>query len=152
VARSTVLLVVIGMLFAVAIAAAAAVASIRGGEDELPEGTPGRVVQLYLRAVEDHDATKAYSYLSPELAERCRQFPKEVITRRGDTSIRATLDETRIEGPTATVRVELTETFDNSPFGQSDPRQTIVFELEQVNGEWRFSESPWLLYCPPKTP
>lgn len=151
-ARSTVLLIVIGVLFAVAIAAAAVIASIRGGEDDLPEGTPGRVVQLYLKAVEDRDATKALTYLSPELASRCSTYPKEAITRRGDSSFRATLEETRIDGATATVRVELTETFRGAPFGQSDPKQTLVFELQQVSGEWRFSDSPWPLYCPPKLP
>lgn len=150
-ARSTVLLIVIGALLTVAIAAAAAVAAIRGAEDELPEGTPGRTVQLYLRAIEDRDATKAYSYLSPELASRCsRTFPKDAITNRGSASIRATLEETRIAGVTATVRVELTEHFGDAPFGQSDPKQKLVFQLEQVEGEWRFSESPWPLYCPPK--
>jgi len=151
-ARSTVLLIVIGALLTVVIAAAAAVAAIRGAEDELPEGTPGRTVQLYLRAIEDRDATRAYSYLSPELASRCSTFPKDAITYRGSASIRATLEEARIAGGTATVRVELTENFSDAPFGQSDPRQRLVFELQQIEGEWWFSESPWPLYCPPKFP
>jgi hypothetical protein len=151
-ARSTVLLIVLGVLFAVAIAAAAAISALRGGEEALPDGTPGRTVQLYLKAVEDHDAIEAFSYLSPELALRCATFPKDVITNRGDASIRATLEETRVEGNTASVRVELSENFNSSPFGQDGFDQTLLFELVQVGGEWKFSSSPWPLYCAAKLP
>lgn len=150
-ARSTLLLIAIGIVFVVAVAAAAAVVAIRGGEDELPDGSPERVVQLYLRAVEDHDATEAFSYLSPGLAERCTTS-RDMITQRANASIRATLEEATVEGSSATVRVELTETFNNAPFGQSDPRQKLVFDLELVDGRWLFSESPWPLYCMLKAP
>ncbi|MGE0133703.1 MAG: hypothetical protein AB7L91_06585 [Dehalococcoidia bacterium] len=151
-ARSTVLLIVIGLVLAAAIAAAAVVAAQRGGEDELPDGTPGRTVQLYLRAVEDQDAAEAFSYLSPEVTDRCSTMPREVISRRGDIAIRATLEETKIDGDAATVRVELTERYDSSPFGSSDPKQTIVFDLERIEGEWLFSQPPWPIFCPAKLP
>lgn len=150
--RSTLLLLLIAALFAIAVAAAATVAALRGGEDELPAGTPERTVQLYLKAVEEHDATAAFSYFAPSLSTRCGYLPREAISQRGDASIRATLDEVRIDGERATVRVDLTETFRNTPFGASDPKQTLTFELQRIEGDWRFAEAPWPFYCASKLP
>ncbi|HRC62676.1 MAG: hypothetical protein K1X87_02920 [Dehalococcoidia bacterium] len=148
--RSTLSLLVMAALLVIAVGAAALIASLRSGEDELPAGTPERTVQLYLKAVEDHDATEAFSYLAPSLSARCASFPREEITQRGSSSIRATLDEVRVDGDRATVRVGLSETFGNAPFGTSDPKQSLTFELQQIEGQWRFTEAPWPLYCAPK--
>lgn len=147
-ARSTVLLIVIALLLAATIGAAATVASLRGGEKQLPDGSPERAVQLYLNAIEDRDATAALAHLSPSLTARCGEIPRDMITARSEGSLRATLDDVRLDGNAATVRIQLTETFGGAPFGVSDPKQTLVFELERVNEEWRFSQMPWPLYCP----
>lgn len=151
-ARSTVLLIGIGVVLAAAIAVAATVAALRGNEQEFEAGTPERTVQEYLRAIEDRDATAAFAFLAPSLLSRCDP-PREMVTQRGSgTSIRATLDETKISGTTATVRVQVSETFRDSPFSGGDFKQSVVFELEQVDGAWRFSQMPWPLFCVTKPP
>lgn len=150
-ARSTVLLMAIGALLAAAIAVAATVAALRGDEEQFEAGTPERTVQDYLQAIEDRDPTAAFAFLSPGLLARCDP-PREVVTQRGGTSIRATLADREVTGNTATVRVELTESFRDSPFGGGGSKQTLSFELEQVDGAWRFSQMPWPLFCMTKPP
>jgi hypothetical protein len=145
--RSTLVLVSVAAALALLVAAAAAVAALTGNEERFADGTPERAVQEYLHAIEDQDATAAFAFLAPALVERCGQLPREMVTRRGDTAIRATLDRVVTRDGAATVHVDLSETFQDAPFGMSDPEQSLVFELSEVDGAWRFTQMPWPLYC-----
>ena len=146
-------LAIVGALIALAVVAGIVVTSFARGERLYPEGSPERTVQDYLHAVSDRDASKATSYLSPELTTRCEQTPRDGITNRSASSLRATLDRTTYRSDRqAEVQVRLTETYNESPFMGGNSTNTQVFVLTQTSGGWRFSESPWPLYCPPPTP
>ncbi len=143
-------LAIVGAGIALAVIAGIAVTSFAQGERLYAEGSPERTVQDYLHAVSDRDASKATSYLAPELATRCEQTPRDGITNRSTTSMRATLDRTTYRGDRqAEVQVRLTESYNDSPFSGGNSTYTQVFVLTQVSAGWRFSESPWPLYCPP---
>lgn len=140
----------IAVVLAMLLAVSALVAALFREEDRFDEGTPERAVQEYLKAVEDKDATAAFSFLSPALVARCGSPPREAVTQRGSAAIRAVLEKTVPRGATAAVHVSLTETFRDTPFVASDTDQSLVFELAQVEGEWEFAEMPWPFsyYCP----
>jgi hypothetical protein len=145
--RSTVVLALVAGALVLLIAGAALVAALSGNEERFADGTPQRAVQQYLHAIDDNDASAAFEFLAPALVERCGSLPRDIVTRRGDSALRATLDRVVNREGTATVYVELSETYEAAPFGISDPEQSLVFELAQVDGAWRFSEMPWPLYC-----
>lgn len=146
-------LAIVGAFIALAVIAGIVVTSFARGERVYAEGTPERSVQDYLRAVSDRDANRATSYLAPELATRCGQTPRDGITNRSSSSLRATLDRTTYRGDRqAEVQVRLTETYNESPFSGGNSAYTQVFVLTQADGAWRFSKSPWPLYCPAPTP
>jgi hypothetical protein len=145
--RSTVVLVLVAGALVLLVAGAALVAAFSGNEERFDDGTPERAVQEYLHAIEDQDASAAFEFLAPALIERCGQLPREIVTRRGDTTIRATLDQVETQDSAATVYVDLSETFEYAPFGMDDPEQSLVFELADIEGAWRFTEMPWPLYC-----
>ncbi|MEI6666233.1 MAG: hypothetical protein WCL53_08805 [Chloroflexota bacterium] len=123
-------------------------AATRGGPPSYPADSPEYTVQQYVRAVADRDATKATSYMSSELQARCDTLPRETITNRGRSSVRATLEDVKRSDKTATVRVGITESFGSGPFDGGDSTQTVVFELQQQADGWRFTDAPWPLYCP----
>ena len=142
-------LVIVGGVVALAVIAGIAVTVLASGERIYPEGSPERVVQDYLRAVNDRDATAAFGYLAPDLAAKCEPKPRDAISNRGSTSIRATLDRSEVRDSTAEVRVNLTETYGGgAPFGGGESTYTQTFVLKQIDGNWRFSEAPWPIYCP----
>jgi len=142
-------LVIVAGVVTVAVLAGIAITVLASGERQYAEGTPERAVQDYLRAVNDRDATTAMTYLAPALTERCK-FEREPISNRSTRSIRATLERTTVRDSTAEVRVRLTEAYNSdSPFGSGEYTHTQVFVLTQVQGQWRFVDPPWPLYCPP---
>src|SRR5262245_13840103 len=73
------------------------------------EGTPERAVQDYLAAIGDRDATAGMRFFSTELQARCRDYPRDAISRQSRQGLRATLERTTIHGDTAEVRVRITE-------------------------------------------
>jgi hypothetical protein len=115
-----------------------------------PADSPEYAVQQYVQAVADRDATKAFTYLSSELLDRCDTMPREAVTGRGRSNVRATLEETTIKGDTATVRVQITEVFGDAPFGGGESTQSLIFYLARTSAGWQFTDAPWPLYCPPK--
>lgn len=134
------------------IAGGVAASVMGGGARAYPDGSPERAVQQYLEAVAANDATRAMQFLSADLAKRCADYPKDVISNRGRQSVRATLEETTLRDGTASVRVTLIESYGSDPFGGGESNFSTVFELRQEGGAWRFSDSPWPLYCPPPSP
>lgn len=141
------LLLVAGVVAgAVVLAVAIALATQR--ETSFPAGSPEEAVQLYLRAVADREAELALSFMSSDLVDRCGELPRDAIDYRGDRTFRATLLRTTLRNEKAEVVVELRETYGTPPFdgGESVWQQTFVLVQEQ--GEWRFTETPWPLWCP----
>ena len=149
---STRWLIVIGALFAAAVVAGAAIAIMVDSEQEFAADSPEWTVQRYLRAVSDRDATGALALLSAGLEERCGGEPREAITRRRDRDLRVTLDETVETGDGTEVRVRITEFYGDPPFGGGESSHYQTFVLGREDGEWRFVEPPWPLYCPRPLP
>jgi hypothetical protein len=142
---STRWLVAIAGIVAVTVVVSTLVAVFADGEQEFEPGTPEAVVQSYLRAVADRDATRALSFLGEPVHDECAEIPRQAITQRGNTDFRATLEETFTTSDGAVVEVAITETYDGA-FG-GDSTWTYSFFLEQEDGEWLFSEVPWPFYC-----
>ena len=145
---STRWLIAVAAIIGVAVVASVLFAAFAGGEEEFPEGSPEAAVQSYLRAIADRDATAAVAFLSTDLTERCGEIPREAVVQRGDNRFRATLTETTTGDDTTRVEVEITEIYGDDPFGGSEYGSQQVFVLVQEDGEWRFDEVPWPLYCP----
>ena len=149
---STRWLVLAAAAVAVVIVAGVVASALGGRASTYPEGSPEHAVQQYLQAVADNDATRALAFLSADLARRCADYPREAISNRGRQSVRATLDETTLRDGTASVRVTLIESYGDAPFGGGESTQSTVFELQQEAGAWRFTQSPWPLFCPIPVP
>jgi hypothetical protein len=147
---STRWLVGVGVAVAAIVVVGVVVAAAGGRVRTYPEGSPERTVQQYLEAVSRHDAAAAYEYLDDDLAERCDDFrPQDPISSSGRDGVRAALEETTHRDGIAYVRVKLTESYGDSPFDGGESTHTQSFELTQRAEGWRFTESPWPLYCPP---
>ena len=138
-------LVVVGLLVVVGV-----VAAMGSQPRTYAEDSPEYTVQQYVRAVADRDTTKALSYMSADLIARCDSLPRDPISNRGSSNIRATLDEVTRRDTTAVVRVRITESYGEAPFGGGESNQDVTFELMQASDGWWFTEAPWPLYCPPK--
>ena len=141
----------LGVLIGVGLITAAGVAVALGTRaPSYPADSAEHAVQQYIGAVADRDATTAIALLSSEVVARCESLPREAITNRGRSSLRATLlDITPRDGVTV-VRVRITESYGDAPFGGGESNMEQTFELTRGGAGWRFVEAPWPLYCPPK--
>lgn len=139
----------VGGVLLVAAVVSAAVALMASGTQQFDEGTPERTVQRYLEAVAERDATTALALMSDELVARCGPMPRDSIIHRGTSRSSAALEETRVrDAGGVEIRVAITESWGDSPFGGGDSTWSVFFELVEQNGEWRFSVEPWPTYCP----
>lgn len=131
--------------------AAVVVASVREPA-ELPESSPGAVVQRYLRAVADGDRDAAEATFTAALAEGCRVVTSQrpMFPPGAPSSFEARLAGTRQLGDdTVEVRVELVESA-GGPFGGGYER-TEVFVVERTGDGWGLAEVSWPHYvCPPE--
>jgi hypothetical protein len=152
VSGSTRWLLLAAVVVVLVIAAGVGASVTGGGARTYPEGSPERAVQQYLQAVAENDAARATEFLSADLAKRCVDYPRDAISNRGRQSVRATLEETTLRNGTASVRVTLIESYGSDPFGGGESTFSTVFDLRQEGGAWRFSQSPWPLYCPAVAP
>lgn len=147
-AASTRWLVAVAGAVTVAVVVGVLVAALVDGEREFAPGTPEHTVQRYLRALADRDATTALALMSSDLETRCGTIPRETVTQRGEWRFRASLDETITRADVTEVHVRISETYGSPPFGGGESTWPHVFYLVQEEGEWRFNEVPWPLYCP----
>ncbi|MEI7925690.1 MAG: hypothetical protein WCI61_05840 [Chloroflexota bacterium] len=148
-ATSTRWLAIVAAVIVIAVGGGIVVTTVVGGERAYAPGTPERTVQDYLHAVSDRDATAAFTFLAPDLLAKCEPKPRESISNRGSNTLRATLDRAVTRDGVADVRVRLTESYNSDgPFSSGENTFTQSFILQQVSGEWRFSEAPWPIYCP----
>jgi len=142
----------VGVVVAIVVVLATVLTALADDEQEFSAGSPEATVQSYLRAVADSDATTAFTYLSPELLDRCGDFPRDVITQRGDYRFRATLVNTVQRDGTVEIEVDITERWGDGPFGGGESTWSQVFVLSQEDGTWLFTEPPWPTYCPNPKP
>jgi len=142
----------VGIVVAVVVITAAVLTALAEDEQQFPPGSPEAAVQSYLREVANGDATAAFAYLSSDLLDHCGDFPRDAITQRGNYRFRATLVETVERDAFVEVNVDVSERWGDPPFGGGESTWRQVFVLSQEDGAWRFSESPWPLYCPNPKP
>ena len=138
----------VAVVVVLVLAAGIGAAALGGRAPQYAEGSPERAVQDYLAAVGDRDSTAAQTFFSAELRSRCRDYPRDMISRQSRQGLRATLERTTVHGDTAEVRVRITESYGDAPFNSNESSHTEVFALVREDGQWRFTDSPWPLYCP----
>jgi hypothetical protein len=144
---STRWLVVVAGIISVVVIASTLVALLANGEQEFEPGTPEAAVQGYLRAVADSDATTALSYIADSVYDECADIPRDAILFRGNNDFRAVLRDTVSQREGVVVEVEITESYGGGLFGGESTWTTSFSLVRQADGEWRFSEVPWPLYC-----
>ena len=135
-----------GGVFLAVLLVASIVVGLTQRTTDLPEGTPERAVQLFLRAIEEEDFKSAYSVLSEETQRECNiehfvgaGFRPERLMKDS----RVTLKNTRLLNGTAVVEARVTQIGSNEPFGASEWSHEERFTLKQESGEWRLSEYFW---------
>ena len=142
----------------VAFSVVAAVLNRDREPDLLPEGSPGRVVQDYILAVQRGEPAAAYELLSREVRERCGPGDISVGTRysgRAEGSFSVRLVDTELEDDDAAVRIEIAEV--EAPrgiplFGGSAHFFDTTYRLVREQGEWRLNHPGWPGWsCPPKS-
>lgn len=143
--RANVVLVV-AVVAIVLLAVVAAVVSAGRDDAQADLATPEGTVQAYLEAVLDGDTEAAAALLvSPGSCDEADLQATDVVD-----SARVVLLETEVDeadgGATATVVVEVTELYDEGPFGSGGYGHTERLRLEEQDGGWRLSGVPWPLY------
>ena len=109
----------------------------------MKEGTPERVVQIYLQHLSEEDFENAYALLNEELKSECTF--REFITN-------STLAETRFKGDSLThkntnefeevaiVSIEVTSIQTSIPFGADETRREELFTLSLEDEIWKISD------------
>lgn len=126
--------VLVGVVVAVA-ALAVAVVALRPATAPLDPASPEGVVQQFLDAWLERDEDVAVSLLID--GEDCEPhfFDGE------DTTLRAVLEGTEVEGDRAEVRVAVTETY-GEPLDSSQYTSVETFDLERTEEGWRIDQLP----------
>jgi hypothetical protein len=109
----------------------------------MKEGTPERVVQIYLQHLSEEDFENAYALLNEELKSECTF--REFITN-------STLAKTRLKGDSLThkntnefeevaiVSIEVTSIQTSIPFGADETRREELFTLSLEDEKWKISD------------
>lgn len=138
--------------------AASVVMAVLGREREpelLPAGSPGRVVQEYILAVQQEDAHAAHALLSEERQQQCD--PDAVSEGafdlpRGSFSMRLVREEAGDDDALVTIEITSVDAPQEIPLlggGVSDHETT--YRLVREMGEWRLNQTFWPGWrCPPK--
>ncbi|MEC8891255.1 MAG: hypothetical protein VX426_05940 [Chloroflexota bacterium] len=116
----------------------------------MKEGTPERVVQIYLQHLYEEDFENAYALLNEELQSECTF--SEFLTN-------STLYKTRFKGDSLThkntnefekaaiVTIELTSIQTSIPFGADETRREELFTLSLEEGLWKISDLRFPTVC-----
>ena len=119
------------------------VLSINRKSHTMKEGTPERIVQIYLQHLSEEDFENAYALLNEELKSECTF--REFITN-------STLAKTRLKGDSLThkntnefeevaiVSIEVTSIQTSIPFGADETRREELFTLSLEDGIWKISD------------
>jgi hypothetical protein len=150
--RSRIVLLAIGGIVVVLIAVAVVMAV--QPPPQFDPATPEGAAQGYFGAVLDRDAGLAFSYLTDGIRDGCTRGELRHVTPDG---ARVVIANTEINGDTATVEVEISETWGEGPFGEGPfgaGPNTFTFDetlfMERHGDRWLISEPPWPIHvnCP----
>ena len=138
-----------GAALLAALLLASVVVALMEREEVFPKGTPESAVQRYLIAAEEEDFKTAHSLLSAELRGECsvEQLAGTPFGRYRDLAdSRVTLEDTIYLNGAAVVVVRVTRISGSGPFGTYESQHEQRYSISQEDGEWRFTEYPWLHY------
>lgn len=115
---------------------------------QLPADTPGGTVQRFYAALTAEDYEKAYTFLSDSMKSKPTQeeYVRYLMVQGSYLSEdeNVSLDEEKIYGDTAVVRIRTTHYYNSGPFGGSGQYSDIeTFQLHRDAGGWRFTELPY---------
>lgn len=119
----------------------------RGPATLTDPGSPEGVVQSYVTALLAGDKESAAGLLSSEATSECHA---NAFLDAGldDGNLRVGLVATTISGTNATVKVTISETMGNGPFGLGQSNYQDSFTLLKSGDTWLISAAPWpLLAC-----
>lgn len=108
--------------------------------------SPEGVVQSYVTAVLAGDTESASGLLTPEAVKECRANAM-YDTGFDAGSLRVGLVASTISGATATVKVTISESIGDGPFGLGQSDYQDSFTLQKINDSWLISQSPWPLWA-----
>lgn len=129
----------------VALAVVAGVVAATRDPVSLDPGSPEAVAQAYLAAIVRGDLAAA----ADQLAEESPCGLEDLAGAYLPPSVQITLDDATVQGDGAVVGVEITEAYDEGPFGSSGYSHTERLLLTREGADWRVTGSPWPMYgCP----
>jgi hypothetical protein len=134
---------VVGVVLAVAVAAAAIVTSLRPSP-ELDPNTPEGTVQAFFRAVEADDWDGVRALLSSPLQQECEA--SELAQFRDDVD-RAVIAEVDAAGSETIVEVRVSRVVVDDPLNPYTYEDTFQFVLTDDSGRLAVSELPWQFSC-----
>jgi hypothetical protein len=133
------LLVLLAVVVGLVVVAIAVVLST-GTPALRPADTPEGVSQRYARAVISGDQLGAEEFLSESSRERCNSSAPLY-----SENVRVALVGSEQRGDAATVRVSVTVSYGEPPFGFEESTSDGVFRLVKEDGQWRIETVPWQL-------
>lgn len=141
--NSRVALGVTAALLVVALAVAVAVGAGRE-PSRLEPGSPEAAVQTFVEALIDRRWLDARAQLTDELAARCA--PTTLADHGRPDVARVVLVDAAVAGQTATVELDITESYGEGLFDGGESTFAETFVLTRADDGWRIAEAPWPLY------
>ena len=139
-----------GAALLAALLIASIVVALTEREEPLPKGSPERVVQRFLQAIEAEDFVLAYGFVSDSLQQECaiEEFASTSMAFDRDLrDSRVTLKKTTTFDSSAVVVVDVTQFRSGGPFETSESSSEHRFQLRQdPGGQWRFTDLRWPFY------
>jgi hypothetical protein len=131
-----------------ALLAASLVIALSEEPKPLEEGTPERVVQRFLEAMEGESYELAHGLLSDRLRAECElglfAADSPPFERGAIEDSRVTLDKTTVLNGTAVVVVRVTRFYAGGPFESSEHSFERRYSLgRDADGLWRITGRPW---------
>jgi hypothetical protein len=116
----------------------------------LPVDTPQGIVQRYLIAIQEQDFKEAYDYLSFDPSQEITTYDDWLrrvggISRPYQSTWKATLGKTTLNGDNASVEVSIDTFRPEGPFTDPIRNRLIIFQLAKIDGKWLIT-SPTYTY------
>jgi len=137
-ASSNIILVVVGTLVALLVAVSIFLAL--QPPTQFDPNSPEGAAQGYFQAIEDGDEALATSFLTEDLQEFC---DGEWQYRDSEAASRVVITNTKIDGDAATVKVTITVSYGDDPFGGGSYDQDETIKMVRVGDVWLISTLTW---------
>jgi hypothetical protein len=107
---------------------------------EFDPNTPQGTAQGYFQAVDDGDDDRAESFMTDDLRRACdgRWWYEDM-----ESANRVVVTDTRIDGDTASVDVDITISYGEEPFGGGTYDHDEAITMERFGDVWLISKPIW---------